>query len=86
MFGGNTAVVNRLSHSRNDYVSYLRHLNNTRVKSETLIKGLTSRCGEASRGRRVLAIGDTTDINHNPHAGRVRPGELGPGEIGRAHV
>jgi hypothetical protein len=82
MLRGNTAVVNQLSRNRNDYVSYLRHLNNKRVKAETLVKGLTSRCGAASQGRRVLAIGDTTDINHNRHAGRVQPGELGPGGDG----
>ena len=82
MQGGNTAVVNQLSVKRSDYVSHLRLLNNSRVKPETLVAGLTSHCAAAVRGRRVLAIGDTVEFNHNHHAGRIRPGELGLGGSG----
>ena len=82
MQGGNTGVVNQLSFKRSDYVSHLRLLNNSRVKPEELVGGLASHCAAAVRGRRVLALGDTVEFNHNHHAGRIQPGELGPGGNG----
>lgn len=74
-------VLCRLGGDRAGEVAAHRVLDNDQVDTETILEGMAARTREAARGRRVLAIQDTTEVNF---AGRCagRSG-LGPGGDGR---
>jgi hypothetical protein len=61
-------------------VSYYRFLENPKVEQSVLVKSLQAQCAQQLRGRHVLAINDTSEVNLQAHAGRLKP--AGQGVVG----
>jgi hypothetical protein len=80
MFEKGTVILNRLSENRNELVSSSLFFQNERVSQEILRDEATTRCAEASQGRHVFAIQDTSEINFQHHVGKldVTDADLGP--------
>jgi len=55
-------------------------MSNPRIENERIKQAFYAKCRENAKGKRVLAIQDTTEINHQKHAGRLSQddAELGP--------
>lgn len=64
--------IRAISKSRAEQIAYYRFLENPGVKSTTLIETLQAHCQEHVGGRHVLAINDTSEINLQAHAGRLK--------------
>jgi hypothetical protein len=75
-----TAVLNQLSNNRAELVGASRFFNNISVTEEILIEESAGRCQNAVKGRHVLAIQDTSEINYESHRGKLshQDPELGP--------
>ena len=63
--------MRQLAGNRAREVQFGRWLANDKVTSEELIARACRRTGERARGRHVLAIQDTTELNYQAHARRV---------------
>jgi hypothetical protein len=63
--------LRQLAGNRAREVQFGRWLANDKVTSEELIARGCRRTGERARGRHVLAIQDTTELNYQAHARRV---------------
>lgn len=61
-------------------MSYYRFLENPKVEISVLIKSLQAHCRQQLCGRHVLAISDTSEINLQSHAGRLK--QAGQGVVG----
>ncbi|HEV7372990.1 IS4 family transposase [Arenibaculum sp.] len=71
-----TVCLRRLGGGRCDEVRFGRALRNPRVGVSEMLVHAAEPLALAARGRHVLAIQDTTELNYQGHAGRVRG--LGP--------
>ena len=81
MVGHGSCTIRRLGEGRAGVVGFSRFLGNSKVKAEEIVATASDALGEAARGQHVLAIQDTTEVNYQHHAGRVRG--LGPAGNGR---
>ena len=63
--------LRRLADDRAQQVRFGRWLANDKVSAEALLVNAYARTGAAARGRHVLAIQDTSELNYQAHAGRV---------------
>lgn len=72
MVSWQTVCLRQLAGNRAREVQFGRWLANDKVTSDELIAHACARTGEVAAGRHVLAIQDTTELNHQAHAGRVR--------------
>lgn len=79
MVSQQTVCLRRLAGNRVREVQFGHWLANHKVTPGALIKHACARTGEVAAGRHVLAIQDTTELNHQVHAGRVR----GLGTVGK---
>lgn len=76
-----TVNLRQLGGDRAKEVKFGRWLSNKKVMSQELIKNIVEKTGSLVVGRRVLAIQDTTEINYQAHAKRVRGlGTVGNGK------
>lgn len=71
-----TVCLRRLGGGHAGEVRYSRFLNSAHVTSAEMLTTAASHCAAKVAGRHVLAIQDTSEINYQAHAGRVRG--LGP--------
>jgi hypothetical protein len=71
-----TVCLRRLGGGHAGEVRYSRFLNSPRVTAAEMLATAASHCAGRVAGRHVLAIQDTSEINYQAHAGRVRG--LGP--------
>lgn len=71
MVSKQTVCLRQLAGNRAREVKFGRWLANDKVTSGELIASACARTGEVAAGRHVLAIQDTTELNHQAHAGRV---------------
>jgi hypothetical protein len=71
-----TVCLRRLGGGHAGEVRYSRFLNSPRVTAAEMLTTAASHCAGRVAGRHVLAIQDTSEINYQAHAGRVRG--LGP--------
>lgn len=71
MVSRQTVCLRQLAGNRAREVQFGRWLANDKVTSDELIANACARTGEVAAGRHVLAIQDTTELNHQAHAGRV---------------
>ncbi len=71
-----TVCLRRLGGGHAGEVRFSRFLNSPRVKAAEMFETAARHCASRAAGRHVLAIQDTSEINHQAHAGRVRG--LGP--------
>jgi hypothetical protein len=70
----------RLSDDRAQRARFERFLNNARVSVAEIVERIGERAGALARGRHVLAIQDTSEINYQAKAGRKqRLGTVGNG-------
>ena len=81
MVSQQTVCLRQLAGNRAREVQFGRWLSNHNVTPDALIKPACARTGAAAVGRHVLAIQDTTELNYQAHAGRVR----GLGTVGNGH-
>jgi len=76
-----TVVIRRLSETRAEEIKFGRFLNNENVTYEEMLATEGARVGECARGRDVLVIQDTTEINFSDHTGSKQGfGTVGNGE------
>ena len=76
-----TVVVKRLGGNRADEVRYGRFLNNENVTHQEILDVEGQRVGRSAKGRDVLAIQDTTEMNFSGHTGSKKGfGTVGNGE------
>lgn len=71
MVSRQTVCLRQLAGNRAREVQFGRWLANDKVTPDELIAHACARTGELAGGRHVLAIQDTTEVNHQAHAGRV---------------
>lgn len=66
-----SSTVRQLAGNRAEQKAYYRFLNNDRVKEEHLIDESSQRMGKLSKGRHLLCIQDTCEVNLSSHKGRL---------------
>jgi Transposase DDE domain len=76
-----TVCLRRLGEGHAGEVRYSRFLASPRVTPAEMLATAAGHCGARARGRHVLAVQDTSEINHEAHAGRA--GGLGLAGNGR---
>jgi len=69
--------IRQISQNRAEQVAYYRFLSNENVTLSELIRSLSDHCQLQVNGLHVLAISDTSEINLQAHAGRLKPDGLG---------
>ena len=67
-----SACLRRLGGDRAGSVAYWRFLRNAAVTCGVMLDTAARHTAEAARGRHVLAIQDTTELNFSGHAGSKR--------------
>lgn len=67
-----SVCLRQLGGARAGEMRYGRLLRNERVTVQKLIEGVCRGIGERAAGRHVLLIEDTSELNYQAHAGRVR--------------
>ena len=72
LFSSSTRSIQGLSLSRAEQKAYYRFLHNEDVSEAILIKELKERCSRQIKGKVVLSIQDTTEINLSAHKGRLK--------------
>ena len=73
-----SVCLRQLGGNRATEVRYGRLLRNERVTVQKLIEGVCQGIAERAAGRHVLLIEDTSELNYQAHAARVR----GLGSVG----
>lgn len=81
LFSQGSRSIQQLALSRAEQKSFYRLLRNEKVQEDKLIEELRHRCGKAVKGKLVLAIQDTTEINLFRHRNRLDQ-STGIGRIG----
>jgi len=80
LFSNSTRSIQGLSLNRAEQKAYYRFLHNEKASEVKLVKELQARCGRQVKGKVVLSIQDTTEINLTAHKGRLK-GDSGFGGI-----
>ena len=75
-----SAVVHQFAPTHKEAIAAYRFLNNPRITMDALHAALVDPVCPEVKGRHVLCIQDTTEINYTAHTGRLRAAdqELGP--------
>lgn len=71
LFQSGRSSIQALSLNRAEQKAYYRLLHNRKVSERTLVDELSHRCSASVKGRLVLAIQDTTEINLSNHYNRL---------------
>jgi len=69
--------IRQISQGRAEQVGYYRFLENEAVTVSELVRGLAEHCEQQVTGQHVLALSDSSEINLQAHAGRLKPEEIG---------
>lgn len=69
--------IRQISASRAEQVGYYRFLENEAVSVTELVKSLADQCEQQVGGQAVLAISDSSEINLQANAGRLKPDDIG---------
>jgi len=72
LFIGGSHSVRGVSASYSDQKGSYRFLENERTTTEAIVCSMAGRCGNTVKGRVVLSLQDTTDINVYDHRNRIR--------------
>jgi hypothetical protein len=75
-----STCIRAIANSRAEQIGYYRFLENPNVSQAELIESLQAHCHQQVGDRHVLAISDTSEINLQAHAGRLKP--AGQGVVG----
>ena len=77
-----TVVLNRLADNPAESIAYSRFLNNESVSISELREESVARCNQVCEGRHVLCIQDTTEMNFQSHAGKLKDSDPDLGPVG----
>lgn len=69
--------IRQISASRAEQVGYYRFLENAAVSVTELVKSLSEQCEQQVDGQAVLAISDSSEINLQANAGRLKSEDIG---------
>jgi hypothetical protein len=69
--------IRQISQNRAEQIAYYRFLENQNVTLSELVRSLSDACQQNVQGLHVLAISDSSEINLQAHAGRLKPKGLG---------
>jgi hypothetical protein len=69
--------IRQISANRAEQVRYYRFLENAAVSVTELVKSLAEQCEQQVDGQAVLAISDTSEINLQANAGRLKSDDIG---------
>ena len=72
LFKAGSGSIQSISQSRAEQKGYYRLLSNRKVSEDKLIDELTKRCGRMCKGKVVLAIQDSSEINLSNHRRRIK--------------
>lgn len=72
LFVSGTRSIRQLSQSNADQKGCYRFLQNERTTEEAIIGAMTQRCASSVKGKVVLSIQDTTEINLYNHKNRIK--------------
>src|SRR5271167_3132902 len=72
LFCNSTRSIQGLSLNRAEQKAYYRFLHNEKASEVKLVKELQARCSRQVKGKVVLSIQDTTEINLSVHKGRLK--------------
>lgn len=72
LFSQGTHSIRAMCRSEADAKGFYRFLLNDRVSEEDIVANLAANCTQACRGRYVVCIQDTTEVNLSSHAGRLK--------------
>ena len=72
LFCNSTRSIQGLSLNRAEQKAYYRFLHNEKASEVKLVKELQERCSRQVKGKVVLSIQDTTEINLSTHKGRLK--------------
>lgn len=67
MEASQTAILNQLSDSHAENMAYSRFFNNSSVSYTSLVKSSQQKVNELSRGKHILCLQDTSEINYEKH-------------------
>ena len=75
-----TVIMNKIAENHADNMAYSRFFNNESVTIPSILQALQNRVVQASKGKHVLCIQDTSEINYQKHQRffRTDDEELGP--------
>lgn len=76
----NSVSIRQISNNRAEQIGYYRFLENKNVKVSELAQSLSDHCMLQVEDKHVLAISDSSEINLQSHAGRLKP--EGAGVVG----
>lgn len=78
LFAKGVHSIRQLSDSLSQAKGFYRFLKNERVEEDSIISDISSRCGLSCKGKTVLCIQDSTEINMYKHRNRLqKDGSLG---------
>lgn len=81
LFSGQNSSIRRISSNRAEQKATYRFLENEKVTEQELIKICCERTSELCKGRNLLVLNDSTEINLERHSGRIQS-ESGVGLVG----
>ncbi|MCP4105797.1 MAG: IS4 family transposase [Desulfobacteraceae bacterium] len=82
MLSKKTAIVNQLCGTHSEQIGTYRFLNNPDINLEDLIQASYIHCGKHSKGLHVLSIQDTSEINYQRIAGKLKANDKDIGPVG----
>lgn len=65
--------IRQLAKTRAEQKAYYRFLNNEKIEEQELINEVSFRMGQLAKGRHLLCVQDTCEINLSEHKGRLKP-------------
>ena len=81
LFHERSSTIRQISKNRAEQKAFYRFLDNEDVTEEELIKSCCARTAELSRGKHILLLSDTSEVNLNAHRQRLQSGS-GIGLVG----
>jgi len=82
MLNKKTAVINQFSESHKEQIGTYRFFNNPQASMEALIQASYSHCSNQAKGLHVLSIQDTSEINYQNLAGKIKANDRDIGPVG----
>ncbi|HEY1061293.1 MAG TPA: IS4 family transposase, partial [Daejeonella sp.] len=74
LFSSSTRSIQGLSLNRAEQKGFYRFLHTSKTSEDYLIRELATRCSHQTKGKVVLSIQDTTEVNLSSHRGRLKNG------------
>jgi hypothetical protein len=72
-----TVNIRQISQNWAEQIGYYRFLENERVTRSELVGSISDHCEQQVEGRHILALSDSSEINLQSHAGRLKAEGLG---------